>query len=150
VTGVADDSPVWDAYGASLIAGGDGRVWAGEGAITLDGGLTWHVLTAANPDSNIRSIAENAAANARLLDVLRDRGFAPVAVVGSSADGGWRESSWAVGGGDRSALCEIGDAFGQAAIFELDSAELRVLRCPDGAVMRRRSRDVAVPVTPHV
>ena len=36
---------------------------------------------------------------------------------------------------------------GSVAIFELTQDELRVVRCPDGAVMRSRPREVPVTVS---
>jgi hypothetical protein len=137
----------WDAYAATIVTEDDGTVWSGPGARQLGGGV-WHVLTAANPDSAVRPVAVNAEANARLQRVLKARGLEPVPASGASPDGAWREPSYAVAGLDRPDACGLGDLFGQAAIFELDDHELRVLRCPDGEVMRRRPRDADVSVTP--
>ena len=135
----------WDAYAATVITDGSGRIWAGADAIPL-GPAPWHVITAANPDRAVRPDAVNVAANHRLDEVLAGRGLVPVPVLGAAADGTWREQSVAVTGLDRSAACELGHRFGQAGIFELTSGELLVVRCPDGLVMRTRSR--AVPVAP--
>ncbi len=135
----------WDAYAATVITDGAGRVWGGPAAVPL-GALPWYVITAANPDSAVRPNGLNVAANQRLAEVLVGRGLDPVPVLGASADGIWREESLAVNGLDRQAACEMGHRFGQTAIFELSPDELRVLRCPDGSVMRRRPR--AVPVAP--
>lgn len=128
----------WDAYAASVITGDDGTIWAGPGAGAVTG--TWHVITAANPDSAVRPADVNATANRQLHAVLAGRGLAPIPVVGSSRDGSWREASFAVRGLERADACVLGDRFGQAAVFELDAEELRVLRCPDGRTMRSRPR----------
>ena len=136
----------WDAYASTVITDGSGRVWAGPRAGPL-GPAPWHVLTAANPDSAARPDEVNHVANERLADVLVARGFDPLAVLGSSVDGTWREPSLAVTGLERPVACDLGHRFGQVAIFELTQDELRVVRCPDGAVMRSRPREVPVKVS---
>lgn len=133
----------WDAYAGTVITDGSGGVWAGPEASPLDPAL-WHVLTAANPDSAARPDEVNDAANEQLADVLVAWGLEPLDVLGSSADGTWREPSLAVTGLERPVACELGHRFGQVAIFELTRDELRVVRCPDGAVMRSRPREVPV------
>lgn len=80
------------------------------------------------------------------VELLADRGLDPIAVIGASAEGGWREESFAVSGLDRARACELGHRFGQTAIFKLTEDQLRVLRCPDGAVMRTRGRPDAIGV----
>lgn len=135
----------WDAYMTTVITDATGRMWAGPDAVPLDP-PSWHVITAANPDSAARPDGVNLNANQRLVEVLTGRGLSPVPLRGASTDGTWREESLAVTGLDRLAACELGHRFGQVSIFELTADELRVLRCPDATVMRSGPR--AVPVAP--
>lgn len=129
-----------DLYVATVIRDRTGRVWAGPDASPLDA-PPWHVITAANPDSVVSPNGVNDHANDRLAADLLGRGLQPVAVVGESPDGRWREPSLAVKGLDRSAACELGHRFGQVAIFELSSDDLLVVRCEDALVMASRPRN---------
>lgn len=130
----------WDLYVATDIKAADGSTWAGAGAVALD--QTWHVITAANPDSRALPPEINARSNGRLRNLLTGRGLRPMGVIASAPDGSWSEESFAVAGCTSEALCALGHDFGQAAVFEVTPTELRVLRCPDAKVMRTRVRAV--------
>jgi hypothetical protein len=50
-------------------------------------------------------------------------------IVGQSADGQWRELSWAITGISEDQALEVGRVFHQWAIFKLDGKEKKVLQC---------------------
>jgi hypothetical protein len=116
-------------------------VLAGPDAVgSLPDCAAMHVLTAWNPSSVQRSRDANRAANTQLRAELVEQGCRPKTVIGESPDGRWREESLLARGLTRERAAEIGAMFGQTAIFELDEAWLRVIRCEDGTEMRSRLR----------
>jgi len=50
-------------------------------------------------------------------------------IVGRSADGQWKELSWAVTGINEDQALEVGRVFHQWAIFKFDGKEKQVLQC---------------------
>lgn len=104
------------------------------------------IITAYNPASEIRSKAENEAANRRLSLALQHAGarcFPAVAGgTGPEADR-WTEPGFAVAGLLRAQVVALGEQFGQNAIVWIDApgAELLVTRpgfcgCEPGTVLR--------------
>lgn len=81
---------------------------------------TFVVVTAWNPGSTPREVGENHAANARLRDDLETRGAAVRPIVGRSADGTWREPSFAVWNLSVDEASRLAAAHGQHAIFVVD------------------------------
>ncbi|MFM8979160.1 MAG: DUF3293 domain-containing protein [Planctomycetia bacterium] len=109
---------------------------------------TVHVLTAWNPYSDLLPHDENEAAQARLAAALAARGLPAHPAVGrdpAANSRGWAEPSFLVEGLTRAQAVELGQAFEQHALFEVDSAsgELRLVACRDGALLGTR-RVVAV------
>lgn len=110
---------------------------------------TVHVLTAWNPYSDLLAHDENESAQARLRAALDARRLAVHPAVGRDPHAGgrgWAEPSLLVEGLSRAQALELGRAFEQHAIFEVDSAagELRLVACRDGTLLGRRPV-VAVP-----
>jgi len=133
--------PPWDAYAATILTTADGTAVAGPKA---EPDLHWdppvHVVTAWNPGSDTLPIEVNRAANAGLRSVLVIHELPATPVQGRSPDGRWAEESYLVEGLGREGAVSLGDRFGQAAVFEITGDEVLVVRCPDGAVMRRTPR----------
>ena len=90
---------------------------------------TFWVLTAHNPDSERLAGAENAARHAALCACLDELGHPWLPALGTSPDGDWSEESVAVPGLDRETALALGRQFGQAAVFEVITGELRVHAC---------------------
>jgi hypothetical protein len=99
-----------------------------------------HVITAWNPSSIIRPDSANRKANTELEALLRERGIDPEPVVAWSDDRTWSEESLLVAGLNRRDSCQLGQRFGQLAVFELDGAEVVVVRSSNGAVVDRLPR----------
>lgn len=129
----------WDVFATSVLEM-NGSVIAGPDAAPLGWKKPVHVITAWNPGGTFWPTEENRAANEELASVLESRGMRFSPVLGRSPDGRWKEESLLVVGCSRGQAAEIGAAFAQRAIFELDSKHLTVVRCPDGKKMRRRPR----------
>lgn len=136
--------PVWDAYRDSEIV-----VTKRNTETPLTGPTSTeqlvdaplYVLTAWNPGSVGTDSRQNDIANRELKKQLKNDGIVNIrAGVGRSADGNHAEDSFIVSGLTRKRAAAIGGLFDQAAIFELDHKMLRVIRCPDGAVMAERPR----------
>ena len=106
---------------------------------------TVHVISASNPgflDSDENNERQHLYMSCR----LRELGVEPLPAIGASADGQWQEASWAVTGLSRLQVCELGEEFGQIAVFEVDSRRIRVVRCADSVVMSSKPyRVVEVP-----
>jgi uncharacterized protein DUF3293 len=128
----------WDVYAATILTVQGRRTrLSGPGArrrLPAPGPL--HILTAWNPGSVTRPVTTNRAANQQLARLLEGRSLEPVPVVGASPDRHWREESLLVAGLRRAEAAELGERFGQVAVFELTEDELRVVRCPDAEIMR--------------
>jgi hypothetical protein len=136
----------WDRYSATVITltGQHVRLTGKRARRRLPGPAPLHVLTAWNPGSVTRPATTNRAANEQLAGLLKARHLDPVPVVGSSPDRKWREESLLVAGLRRLEAAELGERFGQVAIFEITEDDLLVLRCPDGEVVRAVPRLVQV------
>lgn len=137
---VERDDALFDAFaGTSIRLVDPDVVIAGPGAVSdLPLLSPVHVITAWNPAAEVNSPRQNRSANDRLESRLRDLGYAPVAAVGWAGE--WAEDSFAVTGLPADKACALGSEFGQAAVFQVDNAEVRVLECTTGVVRRRRPR----------
>jgi hypothetical protein len=75
-------------------------------------------LSACNPGGRLQCAADNAAAHARLRELLRTRGYAVLAGFGADPAGEWPgEASWLVPGVGLDEARKIGRAFGQHGIL---------------------------------
>ena len=95
-----------------------------------EGATTAAFLTAANPRSERRSSAENAAALATLDELIATAGYPSRPGEGREPDGGWVEPSRLVIGIYRENAEKLGRAFGQNAIVFVEKGrapELLVL-----------------------
>ncbi|MGI8808896.1 MAG: DUF3293 domain-containing protein [Acidimicrobiales bacterium] len=137
---VEDRSERWDAYATTVISTAEGSPLSGPGAVEIPFAAPVHIITAWNPGSITRSPQANRDANVELARLLKNHELAPIPVVGASPDRSWHEESLLVEGLSRRAAAELGERFGQLAVFELTGEELLVLRCPDANVMRRIAR----------
>jgi hypothetical protein len=126
----------WDAYPDAVvdIDYGDGAVTLGaEGVLSgnaddLD--LPIFIVTAYNP-GELASLLDNRAAQERLREFLSVRGVTAFAAVGRSRDDVWQEPSLALVGLSEVEAIDIGNAFGQDAIFGWDGRTLRVIPCQE-------------------
>jgi len=136
--------PIWDTYLSSEVArvkNGKEIALTGPTAAGTLGGDVLHVITAWNPGSVGTGSRQNDIANRALKRQLEADGMKNVQRgVGRSPDGTHSEDSFIIGGLTRRRAAAIGGLFDQAAIFELDDTTLRVVRCPDAAVMAERPR----------
>jgi hypothetical protein len=98
------------------------------------------VITASNPGGIWSTQEKNTEANTLLEKTLRRHGSIGTPVIGRSRDGAWKEESFLVEGLSRQQASDFGANFGQTAIFEIDAAEVRVVRCSDAKVLRTRPR----------
>lgn len=80
---------------------------------------SFHVVTAADPQSQPADPAQNAAANARLEAALRTHGAELRPIDATSADGTHAEPSFAVWGVPAGTLARLARAFEQNAFFEI-------------------------------
>lgn len=90
-----------------------------------------HVISGCNPGYRADE-AENERRHTYMEERLKQLGVDPIPAVGMSPDGTWVEPSWAVSGLTRDQVCELGRAFGQVAVFEIDVREVSVIQCRDG------------------
>ncbi len=60
--------------------------------------------------------------------------------LGGSRDGSWSEPGVAVAGFDRARACELGERYGQLAVFELTADEVHVVTCADAQIVRTAAR----------
>ena len=136
--------PIWETYSSSEVArvkNGRETLLTGPSAAETLGGGTLHVITAWNPGSVGTGSRQNDIANRALKKQLEADGVKNMQRgVGRSSDGSHSEDSFIVSGLTRERAAAIGGLFDQAAIFELDDSTLRVIRCPDAAVMAERPR----------
>ena len=137
----------WDIYASTVISvrGSWVRLAGPRARADLPMRAPAHVITAWNPSSITKPLDNNREANRQLADLLRERGLDPMEVVGASPDGHWKEESLLVSGVPRREAVELASQFGQVAIFELTDADLLVVACPSGEVLRtvRRRTDAA-------
>ncbi len=129
----------WDLFARTVLEAGT-SVLAGPNPVEVDWNRAVHVITAWNPGGAFWPEAENRNANDQLAELLESRGLSSSPVVRRSPDGRWSEESLLVEGCSRRQAVEIGAAFDQRAVFELNSEQLLVVRCPDGRVMRKCPR----------
>lgn len=92
----------------------------------------WAIVTAFDPPDQGREPDANAAADAALESALLDLGLAPTRMTGASRDGQHREPGFAVRL-DRGRALELARRFEQAAFYEVDGDELRLVWCDDGS-----------------
>lgn len=97
-------------------------------ATLLDRGAC-HVITAWNPDGELRPEPENSAAHERLVGELESIGARWVPATGSARDGSWSEPGVCAFGLGRERAVELGARYGQLAIFEVNAAGLAVIPC---------------------
>jgi hypothetical protein len=83
------------------------------------------VMTAYNPGTARPSWAENEAANARMLDLLRLRRYEVWQADGFSADGTWREPGWLAWGMPIDEGVSVAAQFDQFAIYAYDEEGVR-------------------------
>lgn len=88
------------------------------------------VMTGYNPGTARPTWAQNEAANAEMLELLRAGGWEVWQADGFSADGSWREPGWLVWGMSTDEGRRIAAAFGQFAIYAYDDEGVRsVVAC---------------------
>ena len=138
--------PIWDTYLSSEIARvkkGKEVLLTGANSLETVGDGVLHVITAWNPGSVGTDAKQNEIANKVLRKQLETDGVNDVQRgVGRSIDRAVAEESFVVKGLTRKRAAAIGGLFDQAAIFEIDNSTVRVVRCPDAAVMAERPRRV--------
>lgn len=91
------------------------------------------VMTAYNPGTARPSWAENEAANARMLDELRERRYEVWRADGFSADGTWREPGWLVWEMPVEEGVGVAFRFDQFAIYAYDHEGVRSVVPCDGS-----------------
>lgn len=128
----------WDSYLDTDIYVGDG---SDSKLLQAAAEQRVHVLTAWNPMSVSRSLETNRAANVELRTMLESHDQAVSEVLGRSRSSSWAEESLCVVSASRTLAARIGGQFGQKAVFELAEGEMRVVRCSDARVIRRRLLD---------
>jgi hypothetical protein len=90
----------WDKYASTVLRrpGRGAPLVGARAASRLPLPEPLHVLTAWNPGGLVRLAGVNKEANEQLAAVLDARSFCYLPVIGTSADGRWREESLAVAG----------------------------------------------------
>lgn len=96
------------------------------------------VITAHNPDGKHESPDVNDERQAVLLDTLRGMGLR--FDTGRGGRGSYWEASAVVRGTNRETATRIGRQFGQLGVFELTPSSQAVVRCSDGATVRKIPR----------
>jgi hypothetical protein len=137
-------SPIWDRFAESRIVHSRAR----RAPITGSGakkrwdwpGETVHVITAWNPAGIWSPHEQNDEANRRLETTLHRHHLTTFPVVGQSENGDWQEDSFLVCGMKRQLAADIAMAFGQTALFEIDSEHVHVIRSDDAQIARTRPR----------
>ena len=79
-------------------------------------------------------------ANDSLTEFVHRHGHEFERCDGSSPNLAWMEEGLPVHGMSRARAAEVGALFGQVAMFEVDSEELRMVRCDDASVIRATAR----------
>lgn len=126
---------LWDSYLDTDIVAGDCSVSELPEVLR---GARLHVITAWNPMSISRSVETNRAANLELRTLLESHDLVVSEALGRARSGSSAEESLYVVGANRKLAARIGGQFGQKAIFEVADGELRLVRCSDAQVIRRR------------
>ena len=133
--------PNFDVYAETILTLENGDQIAGPLAIAESGwSAPVHVITAWNPGGSQWNEKLNRQANVGLLEILTRRGLHVSPVMGASPDGLWEEESFLITNSGMGYARELAEKFDQRAIFELDSDELRVIRCDDGECVRSVQR----------
>ena len=136
--------PIWETYLSSEIARvkkGKEVLLTGPNSLETIGDGVLHVITAWNPGSVGTDAKQNEIANKVLKKQLETDGVNDFQRgVGRSVDKAYAEESFVVKGLTRKRAAAIGGLFDQAAIFEIDNSRVRVVRCPDAAIMAERPR----------
>jgi len=87
------------------------------------------VITAWNPFSEVLPKDQNHARNLELHRALSELGATVRPAIGASPSADWSEEFFLIEGTDEGTDIDLGRRFGQHAVFELTSAQLRVLSC---------------------
>jgi hypothetical protein len=117
----------------------DGSGWVDAFTFCGKYGLSIHVITAWNPGETRFDEHTNEARNKELLDQLRELDCTVFEAVGRDPDSDYFEKSWAVCGLTDDVAIEIGRAFEQVAVFQIDALHQRVLNCFDAYTYSRRN-----------
>ena len=88
-----------------------------------------HILTASNPCGQNADQDDNLTANARLAGELWNAGLTMARAVGRSPDGAHSEASVAVSGLTRQQAREVGQQYGQEAIYEITADTVLLISC---------------------
>jgi hypothetical protein len=140
---VADHEAEWDLYlGAVIECEIDGHTVGlrGPDAERLPARAPIFVLTAYNPGGVDRDHARNEAAERTLERELASRGLTFWVALGRSRDDSWSEPGVALAGIDRADACELGDRYGQLAVYELTDDHVYVVRCDLAEIVRTGER----------
>ncbi|MEU9540557.1 DUF3293 domain-containing protein [Streptomyces mirabilis] len=106
------------------------------GAFPGPPGSTIHVITAFNPAGRIAPDQDNGRAQLRLLAELERRGLTWWPAIGGDPQGFHTEPSAAVLGLDDESARELGQRYGQDAVFAWDAHSWRLLACTTGTVTK--------------
>jgi hypothetical protein len=85
------------------------------------------VITAHNPGSVVCSTIDNTAKNIRLLADLSRTGCVHFEAFGRSADGTWKEPSFAVVGVGEGLILDLAKKYGQLGLFKLEPNGVHVV-----------------------
>lgn len=133
----------WDAYVTALvrIESPHGALWLkpapafrSEGRYPDPEGRPISVITAHNPCGRRATDRANAAAQARLESVLRQRGLRWWPAAGGDASWTHIEASVALVGISEPDAIALGAAFDQDAVFVFTKSDRRICSCTDGRV----------------
>ena len=126
-----------DVYVKTVVNIKDGSEWVD--AFTFCGKYEFsiHVITALNPGDARFDEPTNEARNKELLDQLRELDCSVFEAVGRDPDSEYFEESWAACGLTDDVAKELGRAFEQVAVFQIDALHQRVLNCFDGKTYLR-------------
>ena len=115
----------------------DGSEWVDAFTFCGKYGFSIHVITAWNPGDARFDERTNEARNKELLDQLRELDCTVFEAVGRDPDSEYSEKSWAACGLTDDVAKELGRAFEQVAVFQIDALHQRVLNCFDGKTYSR-------------
>jgi Protein of unknown function (DUF3293) len=134
---------LWDVYAGAIIEceiDGELRCLRGPDAPVLPAPAPIFVLTAYNPGGKDREAARNEESERDLERDLGADGVPSWPAVGRARDGSWSEPGVAIVGVDRARACAYGARYGQLAVYELNDAEVLVVRCADAGIVRAATR----------
>lgn len=141
---IASEPSLVELFSDTMIEDENGRIYAGgDPVVPLHENEVYYVLTAYNPGGRTQPAARNAEAQRLLETDLEREGLAVTRVTGRSTNGRWAEPS-ALVASERQVALDIGSRYGQDAVFELDSQNMRVVDCKSGAVSFEGPRHVRV------